>query len=308
MVFRSTGTGARKARELYSPQRLVAKVVAGLLLGPLGLWRFLPSFQWGGKPEALLAKILAKSATEAEAVLLGNPEHLGRRAVILGAGKVLKIGVSGEAAKLVLSESEFLRENGNGRDGLPSFSGSYREGGCVALAMPHYADGELSRKQLIELVQRWLSAEEVSIETLKGWQMLAESPHEEAKEVIRRCQGILLLPSLMHGDLAPWNVRVDENGKPVLIDWEGGRERAIPGWDLVHFVFQTLVLVEKKSPEDTHKAVMNFLKSSEVDSYLELSGWKDHEDVLFMSYLVAMATEDSHISPILERILNSFDK
>lgn len=307
VIFRSTRQGVHQARALYSPQSLIARLASRILLGPFGLWQFLPSLRWGEHEEAPLAKVLKETGVKAQAILLGNPNHQGRRAIVLGDGKVIKVGVSGEAARLVIREADFLEKNGAGENGLPKLLGRFQDGECSAFAIAHFADGTLSQDEVITLAESWLGGEERPIEGLESWQSLAGSSRAGAQTVAESCAGLSLRPSLMHGDLAPWNVRIGEAGDPVLIDWEGGRENAIPGWDLLHYYFQKLVLVQKKSPEETSAEVRAFLKSPQVSSYLKSCGWWGHEKILFASYLVAMATENSHINPILERLLNSPD-
>lgn len=305
VVFRSTGAGARRARELYSPQRLVAKLAVKALLGPLGLWRVLPKIQWGADPKSLLAVTTGCEGVNAEAILLGNPKHEARRAIVLGNGKVLKIGGSGKAADFVRKEAHFLKDHGSDLKGVPLPLGYYEEGQGAALSLPHFSDGALSREELVAMTQSWLDDDELAIEQLEGWEMVTGSSRDGAKQVADTCRGISLKSSLMHGDLAPWNVRMTRAGNPIPIDWEGGRIHAVPGWDLIHYIFQTLVLVERRSPDDTLTEIMAFLGSPRSQNYLIQAGWQGRENFLFASYLIAMATEDSHITPILERLLNS---
>jgi thymidylate kinase len=50
-----------------------------------------------------------------------------------------------------------------------------------------------------------------------------------------------------HGDFAPWNAQL-LNGRLFLFDWECADLEAPPGWDLCHFLVQTLWLLNRWSP------------------------------------------------------------
>jgi hypothetical protein len=47
-----------------------------------------------------------------------------------------------------------------------------------------------------------------------------------------------------HNDLGTWNVVVDD-GDFVVVDWENAREAALPLWDLLYFLGDALVLLDK---------------------------------------------------------------
>jgi hypothetical protein len=46
-----------------------------------------------------------------------------------------------------------------------------------------------------------------------------------------------LQPVLVHGDFAPWNIKVLPGGACTLIDWEMAREHGLPLYDLCHFYY-----------------------------------------------------------------------
>jgi hypothetical protein len=52
---------------------------------------------------------------------------------------------------------------------------------------------------------------------------------------------------LCHGDFTPWNAKL-VNKRLFLFDWEYADLEAPPGLDLVHFLYQTKTLLEKRSP------------------------------------------------------------
>jgi aminoglycoside phosphotransferase (APT) family kinase protein len=53
---------------------------------------------------------------------------------------------------------------------------------------------------------------------------------------------------IVHGDLAPWNLRRGPDGRLVVLDWESAEFDHRPLWDLTHFVVQQGVLMDAFSP------------------------------------------------------------
>jgi len=54
---------------------------------------------------------------------------------------------------------------------------------------------------------------------------------------------------LCHGDLTPWNA-LEVNGRLYIFDWEYADPDAPAGWDAVHFLFQTGMLLRKDQPQE----------------------------------------------------------
>jgi len=92
---------------------------------------------------------------------------------------------------------------------------------------------------------------------------------------------------MRHGDFAPWNA-YKMNGKLFLFDWEYADREALGGWDLFHFIVQTLWLLEKRTPPEIYNAVLkNEMNSQFMETYLEYLGLdKDAIHILFSLYLL----------------------
>jgi len=92
---------------------------------------------------------------------------------------------------------------------------------------------------------------------------------------------------MRHGDFAPWNA-YKMNGKLFLFDWEYADREALGGWDLFHFIVQTLWLLEKRTPPEIYNAVLkNEMNSQFMETYLEYLGLdKDATHTLFSLYLL----------------------
>lgn len=65
-----------------------------------------------------------------------------------------------------------------------------------------------------------------------------------AEAATRRLAGVDVPVTLVHGDFAPWNVRID-HGSVRVFDWEYGSLDGIPSWDRIHFKLQTGLLLER---------------------------------------------------------------
>lgn len=56
-----------------------------------------------------------------------------------------------------------------------------------------------------------------------------------------------------HGDFAPWNMKEVSN-QLFLFDWEYAAFEASPGWDLFHFLIQSMLLLKKWHAGQIHAA------------------------------------------------------
>ncbi|MBQ0768225.1 MAG: phosphotransferase [Bizionia sp.] len=69
--------------------------------------------------------------------------------------------------------------------------------------------------------------------------------------------------SLSHGDFTPWNMFVTKE-KLLLFDWELSESKMPLMFDLIHFVFQTDVLINKRDYQDIKAALKVLLQESKV--------------------------------------------
>lgn len=71
----------------------------------------------------------------------------------------------------------------------------------------------------------------------------------ESMEAVRRSIGHLEVPpTIVHGDFAPWNLRL-RSGSIAAFDWEHGHACGVPGVDEIHFHLQTWMLLKRWSPD-----------------------------------------------------------
>jgi thymidylate kinase len=94
------------------------------------------------------------------------------------------------------------------------------------------------------------------------------------------CTGV----SVIHGDMAPWNLLRGESGI-VLLDWESARRRRAPLWDLAHYVTQAGALVGRHSPEAAVSLLVG--PGSVGRRHLEEVGEEDADPVDFLRAYLA---------------------
>jgi hypothetical protein len=113
----------------------------------------------------------------------------------------------------------------------------------------------VAREGVLPMVAERLERSSVSVPTLLGsWstpagriivQSLIEDGRaprrDELPELLLQAGVALAEAGLTHGDLAPWNLLVTEDGL-TLIDWEFSSTEHHPGEDLTHFLVQSAVL------------------------------------------------------------------
>jgi hypothetical protein len=81
----------------------------------------------------------------------------------------------------------------------------------------------------------------------------------EAKQALR---GVRLPSTLMHGDFAPWNLREDR-GYIRAFDWEYGVVDGLAGFDNLHYVWQTGLLLKKWDAATARSALESCARSQD---------------------------------------------
>jgi len=73
------------------------------------------------------------------------------------------------------------------------------------------------------------------------------------EKVEKNFENYLLPFHFCHGDFASWNA-LQLKDRIYIFDWEYARFEASPGYDLFHFVFQSLKLIKKCSPNEAFRS------------------------------------------------------
>lgn len=302
LVMPAAASSLKAGARLYSPQRFLAKIASRFSLTVPFVWRAIPAIGWKVDAAGPLGRIIHELGVEVDAILLGNPSQEARRALILTKGKeplVMKVGVGKSAAKVVKREAEFIESQGDSCEEIPEILKRASGENWECFGIPYLEGGDVSIVGVCETLNRWWSGESVLMSTLPSWHRLESSDDRDASMIMKACAELELRPARSHGDLAPWNVRFRESGEIAMIDWEDGQMRDVPCWDLVHFLFQQLVLVERIDSEEVMERIQNFLVEPPARDLLSQAGWAGREGLLFASYLIAIATEKDEAQKIL---------
>lgn len=289
------------ALQLYPAQtpkaRIARTIVQGLI--HLGLATLLlqrtPSLSTNS-PFATFLQSLAHSSTLQEfAVLVGNPHAPGARFIFLVFDSatqpvgVVKAGLSPEARELVRREYRFLCDNSPQFPGLPAPLGFSEESDHTALALPYIEGRSPSADHVAQagpLLSSWCTdADPIPLGTLPAWQAL-DNTDPIFQSLPQDLSSLMIHPVLMHGDFAPWNVRVSANGTWNAYDWERGQFPGVPGWDWFHYVVQTSILVRKEAAPQTTQRLESLIGSNTFQAYTAATGIQSHPRPLLIAYLL----------------------
>jgi hypothetical protein len=76
-----------------------------------------------------------------------------------------------------------------------------------------------------------------------------------AERVIASLDGCRVPATIVHGDFAPWNLRIRKGGGLAAFDWEYGRVDGLPGVDAAHHELQVGYNMHDWSPADAARAL-----------------------------------------------------
>jgi hypothetical protein len=292
---------ALHALQLYPAQSTKARGARAFVqaLIRLGLLTFLSkrSLSLATKsPFAAFLQSFTRTSTLPDfAVLVGNPHAPGTRFIFLIFDKaglpacIVKAGLSPEARDLVRREHRFLSENNHRFSGLPAPLGFSEEPEHTALALP-YIEGRSpaadEAAHAAALLSAWRTeTDPIPLGALPAWQAL-DTNDPIFQSLPRGLTSLKIHPVLMHGDFAPWNVRVSPRGTWTAFDWERGQFPGVPAWDWFHYVVQTSILVRKESPNNILLRLQSLVASGGFQTYAAITGIRSHELSLLGAYLI----------------------
>ncbi len=234
------------------------------------------------------------------AILCGNARTAGRRHILLLFGEngepaaVVKAGLGGAAQALIERERAFLAAAG-AVENLPGLLGEFCDDRCAAFAIP-FLEGEspaVSDEILPgKIVGAWVDeTRRVPLAETAPWRELeaacAAHPLMARLATLRTC---VVHPVLWHGDLAPWNIRLNPHtDRCVVLDWERGQLTGVPGWDWFHYEIQTGILARKLSPGELQTRLESLLASNNFTAYAQRCGIEKQTHPLALAYLLYCA-------------------
>ena len=303
-LFLPTNNGAAvRALEIYPAQTWkarLAKTALGLMLR-IGLRPGLRKILLAVGDDDPFVVFLRKAARLSVgeplcfAVLTGNPSAPGRRHVFLVFNSaaqpvaVVKAGASERARELITHEATILAGFGGEQSGLPKLRDKCEYKRFSAFALDFIggtSPGENVSGDLEMIFSSWVDSEkEIALGDTAAWQRLIQASGAAAlpKAVIEAGR-LRVRPVLMHGDFAPWNVKVSA-GRWTVLDWERGERVGIPAWDWFHFIVQPAVLVRREATEETLARLEKLFVSPEFQRYAERSGIRGSERRLAKAYV-----------------------
>lgn len=229
------------------------------------------------------------------AVLAGNPNAPGRRHVFLVFNSdsqpvaVVKAGASRRARELITHETAILSGFSGKPAGLPRLRSACDLENLSAFAMD-FIEGtcpdEDSTVTLEEIFSSWVGNEaEVALADIPAIQRLLEKNTDTTTaSILNQAATNRVLPVLMHGDFAPWNVKVD-GGAWTVLDWERGERVGVPAWDWFHFVIQPSVLVKREPTEATVSRLAELFESADFIRYSKQCKIQGLQWLLLLAYV-----------------------
>lgn len=82
----------------------------------------------------------------------------------------------------------------------------------------------------------------------------------------------------VHGDFAPWNIKMQHDNQLCCIDWENANEYGLPLYDLCHFDLMQSFLFEKEW------SMIRFLRNNQIIRYLEFHCLNNKQAELLILY------------------------
>ena len=234
-------------------------------------------------------------------ILAGNPGGDGRRFVLLLFDPtsrpiaVVKAGQSPRARALVQREASFLEGLAGRAAGIPRLRATFAGERASALALDFFKGESPSprhQRSLPTLLWPWVNSKRIiRLTEAPDWRRLeqagAGSSHWPA--VTAATQGRGVHPVIGHGDLTPWNIRISPQGNSIVLDWERGERKGIPGWDWFHYVVQVAILVDRLPASSLVNRVEALLSSAAFKRYAEHAGILGFERELVLAYLLHSA-------------------
>ncbi|MEK7780238.1 MAG: phosphotransferase, partial [Verrucomicrobiota bacterium] len=179
-----------------------------------------------------------------------------------------------------------------GVPGVPSLRGEFETDWLRAFALD-FCPGESPSLDAefapYDLLTAWIQPQrKVSLIQLPALRRLQElvTTKPELVALWKNLAEVEVHPAIVHGDFAPWNIKVaPRDGSWLVLDWERGERDGVPGWDWFHFVIQPELLVKRRKPEAIAQKLLTFLTSQPFQTYAAAAKIVGHERGLLCAYL-----------------------
>lgn len=280
-----SGAAARRALQLYQPQRLKARATMALVRGAAlaGLHYFLLPKIKSRSVEIPLDPAFPEVEPGSVGIMLGSPEHRVRRAIVsyqtAEGWEVAKVALGPEGAGVIAGETAALKSLPRGTSGAPRLLGIHHGADIAVMRMPYFQGRVIQQgdaADAITLLKSWVSAEPPrALTCFPEWASIesALSGHPNGSKVLEKLSRLQIKPVIRHGDFARWNLLRMKDGKLMVLDWEWGVGTGMAGIDLVHFFAQDARLVRGLAPAEVIRSAARSLERPDCREYLEQTGW-----------------------------------
>jgi aminoglycoside phosphotransferase (APT) family kinase protein len=194
---------------------------------------------------------------------------------------VIKAATSPHGRALIQREADFLEAMASVQ-GVPRECGRFSSSEVEAFALD-FIRGRPPKANdisgLARTVGAWIDPDRVvSLSEIPAWRRV------DFRQKFAALADCRVHPVVFHGDLAPWNVRVDR-GQWTALDWERGEKVGVPAWDWFHFELQHAILVRRLAPRKLVALAKVILSRPEFQRYAQAAGVANCAGILLLAYL-----------------------
>ena len=215
--------------------------------------------------------------------MLGNPDHAVRRLIatyqVGDFWEVAKIAFGHEGISMLRQEADLLATLHSQLSRAPRLIGFHQSKDLAVMRMSSVEGQPLAAGEVegvVELLDDWLSrSNAVPLPKFSEWSAICSALEEcqGGSEVVRALAGCQVRSALCHGDFARWNLIRSSCGRLAVIDWEWGATDGMGGLDLVHFVCQESLLIDRLRPAEAVAEIVRQLNSPKMHAHLCRTGW-----------------------------------
>lgn len=281
--------------DLYQPQRIKGRVSRHLLrlMVRFGLHRKLGRVEFKLGDRGLFSGLKELDDVTELGFMLSGADSEHRNLIGLcevdGQHMVVKAGCD-EAAKIVTREYESQCSLANKIPGVPTCRSFFDIDGGVAYVTEFVHGrsprGEEEDRRVLSLLEKWLSrGKRKLVANLDDWNQVINCLNDGEQAHFSAFGLLEVVSPVVHGDFAPWNIKIDAKNEIKVLDWEYAVPAGMPGWDWLHYNIQRMKLVEELSADEIITRVRNLMTESPFARYISVAGLTGHENALLGSYL-----------------------
>lgn len=285
---------AKKILALYQPQKLKGRLLLKMLqlFVFTGLYHLLPRYEVSVGDRGLMASLGLQGDEHQFGFLLGNAESVHRNMIGLyvrdGEPCVIKAGC-GASVEGILNEDSLMTKFADLVEGVPRSYGTVEfegGGGYVAERVIGRSPRKIEDQLVFDILVKWLDVSQVNkVSDLSCWKSLMGKLADTEKEQFAPLHNMSVLAPVMHGDFAPWNIKINKGNEMKVLDWEAATSFGMPSWDWFHYHIQRMRLVHSMEGSEIVRNCQELLRAKPMQVYFEQAGLRGVEYLVFGAYL-----------------------